>query len=598
MTGKLLTLDRTLELTLPAMLTLLDAHGDDALWRSLEPTERRQRTLDALTRWVLRVAREQPLLLIVEDLHWIDGETQALLDGLVDSLASARVLLVVTYRPVFPHDWGGKAHYTEIRVDVLGAAEAEELLGDLLGAGSGLDDLKRLLVQRTEGNPLFLEESVRNLAETKALAGAPGAYRLAKPISAIRIAPSVHALLAARIDRLSSDEKRLLQAAAVIGTDVPVVLLHQIADAPETDVRRGLAALQAAGFVHEAKLFPDLEYTFAHALTHEVAYGTLLQPQRRELHARIAEALERLRADRLAEHIEQLAYHAFRGELWDKATSYLRQAGIKAAGRSGYSEARGHFEDALGALAHLPDTRETKVQGIDLRLDARAALAPLGNTARSSIACAKPRRSRGRSAIDAGWGSWWRTSARLRNFGEHARALEASRQALDIARELEDADLAIEATYRLAQAHFAVGDLVEASALFRMWQSLSPTTAGLPRCRRFSPPGPEPGSPSRSRISADSQRPRCTRRTPSGSPSRRRTRTRWSSPMPRWEASASNGVTWGPPAARSNTASSCDRRGMPATPTSCRAWAMRMCCPGGCPRVFHSSRSRSGAKCG
>jgi class 3 adenylate cyclase/tetratricopeptide (TPR) repeat protein len=411
-TGKLLTLDWTLEPTLPAMLTLLDAHGDDALWRSLEPTERRQRTLDALTRWVLRVAREQPLLLIVEDLHWIDAETQALLDCLVDSVGSARVLLVVTYRPVFPHGWAGKAHYTEIRVDVLGPAEAEELLQALLGAGSGLDDLKRLLVQRTEGNPLFLEESVRTLAETKALAGASGAYHIAQPISAIRIAPSLHALLAARIDRLSSDEKRLLQAAAVIGTDVPVVLLQQIADAPDADVRRGLAALQAAGFLHEANLFPELEYAFAHALTHEVAYGTLLQPQRRELHARIVDALERLRADRL-------------GELWDKATLYLRQAGIKAAGRSGYAEARGHFEDALGALA-----RE------------------IGDRRRLGLVMA-----------DIG--------ARLRNLGEHARALEATRQALDIARELEDADLAIEATYRLAQAHFAVGDLVEAGVLFQ-----------------------------------------------------------------------------------------------------------------------------------
>jgi len=467
-TGKLLTLDRTLEPALPALLTLLDVPHDDAAWRALDPTERRQRTLDAVKRLLLRHAREQPLLVIVEDLHWIDSETQALLDDLVKGLGSARLLLVVNYRPEYGHDWGRNTYYSQTRVDPLARTSAEELLQALLGAGGTLEEQKRLLIERTQGNPFFLEESVRALVETKGLVGEPGAYRLAGPTYRLQVPASVHAVLAARIDRIPAAEKRLLQAAAVIGNDVPFPILREIADADEPDLRRGLANLQAAGFLYEASLFPDLEYAFNHALTHEVAYGTLLQQQRRALHARIAEVLERLSGDRLAQHVERLAHHAFRGEVWDKATTHLRQAGLKAAMRSAYGEALTCFEDALRALAHLPESRDAKIEAIDLRLDSRAALAPLGqygqilDRMREAESLARElgdRRRLGLVLADIG--------ARLRNVGDHPRALEASQQARDIAIELGDTGLEIEAKYRLAQAHFAVGDLAQAGSLFR-----------------------------------------------------------------------------------------------------------------------------------
>ncbi len=466
-TGKLLTLDRTLEPTLPALLTLLDVPVDDAAWRTLDPDERRRRTFDAVKRLWLREAREQPLLVIVEDLHWIDPETQALLDGLVDSLGSARLLLLVNYRPEYRHGWGGRTHYTQIRVDPLATTKAEELLEALTGADPALGELKRLLIARTEGNPFFLEESVRSLVETKVLVGEPGAYRLAQPVYTIQVPASVHALLAARIDRLPPDEKRLLQSAAVIGNNVPFMVLREIAEANEPDLRRGLAHLQAAEFLYEASLFPDPEYTFKHALTHEVAYGTLLQQQRRAVHARIVEVLERLHGDRLAEHVERLAYHALRGELWHKAVDYLRQAGTKATMRSAYDEAQTSFDEALRALAHLPESRDTKIQAIDLRLDSRGALAPLGHYSqildrlREAETLAREigdRRRLGRVISDIG--------ARLRNLGDHVGALEAGRHALEIATDLEDRGLEIEARYRLAQAHFAVGDLAQAGALF------------------------------------------------------------------------------------------------------------------------------------
>ena len=466
-TGKVLTLARTLEPTLPALLALLDVPVDEPTWSALDPVERRRLTLDAVKTLWFEEARERPLLLIVEDLHWVDGETQALLDDLVDGLGSTRLLLLVNYRPDYRHAWDSKRDYAEIRIDPLVSTNVDELLQALLGADPALDELKRLLIQRTEGNPFFLEESVRMLVDTKRLVGEPGGYRLAEPVATLQIPASVHALLAARIDRLSAADKRLLQAAAAVGTHVPVVLLRQIAETSEPDLWQSLTNLIAAEFLYEVSLFPDTEYAFKHVLTHDVTYGTLLQQRRRELHARIAEAIEGMYRDRLAEHLERLADHAVRGELWDRAITYLRGAGLKAAMRSAYAEALTFFEEALRAVARLPDSRDAKVQAIDLRLESRAALAPLGHYGRilefmrEAEALATEigdRRRLGLVLADLG--------ARLRNVGDHAHAFESTRQALDIATELGDAGLEIEAKYRLAQTHFALGDLVQAGALF------------------------------------------------------------------------------------------------------------------------------------
>ena len=256
---------------------------------------------------------------------------------------------------------------------------AEELLEALLGDDPGLEPLTALLIERTEGNPFFLEETVRTLVETERPGWSSGArYRLARPIDAIQVPATVQAVLAARIDRLPPEAKRLLQAAAVIGKDVPFALLQAIAEPAEDALRRGLATLQAAEFLYEAGLFPDLEYTFKHALTHEVAYGSLLQDRRRALHGRIVEAIERLYADRLAEQVERLAHHALRGEVWEKAVAYLRQAGRQGLGTLGAS--RGGRVLRAGARrpsARSPRPRETTELAIDIRLDLRNALVPL-----------------------------------------------------------------------------------------------------------------------------------------------------------------------------------------------------------------------------
>jgi class 3 adenylate cyclase/tetratricopeptide (TPR) repeat protein len=482
-TGQVLTLDTALQEALPALLGLLDALPDDSPFLTLDPPQRRQRTLDALKRLLLRESREQPLLVVCEDLHWIDTETQALLDSLVASLPTVRLLLLVNYRPEYQHGWGSKTYYTQVRLDPLPPASANELLQALLGDDPSLEPLKRLLIERTEGNPFFLEESVRALVETGVLVGTPGAYRLEQALPSIQVPATVQGVLAARIDRLLPEEKRLLQTTAVIGTEVPFALLQAIAELPEEDLHRGLAHLQAAEFLLETRLFPERDFTFKHALTHEVAYSSLLLEQRRALHARIVEALETLAGEGVAEQVERLAHHALRGEAWDKAVAYGRQAGEKALARSAYREAVVCFEQALAALEHLPEQRNTLEQAIDLRLTLRSALLPSGDRGRilaylrEAEALAEtlddPRRL-GQVFV--------RLSIHFYFEGAHDQAVAAAHRTLALATACEDVVLRALANERLGIAHYAQGDYRRAINCFGQTMA---SLSGAQYCERF-----------------------------------------------------------------------------------------------------------------
>ncbi len=468
LTGKLLALDEALRPTLPALLTLLDVPAEDREWQALDPPQRRQQTLDALKRLLLRDSQVQPLVVVCENLHWIDTETQACLDSLVESLPTARILLLVNYRPEYQHTWGSKTYYTQLRLDPLPPTCTQTLLQALLGDDAALAPLKRVLVERTEGNPFFLEESVRTLVESQTLVGEPGAYRLARAPLTIQVPATIQAVLAARMDRLPAEDKILLQTAAVIGKDVLFPLLQAIAELPEEALHGALTHLQAAEFLYEARLFPELEYTFKHALTQEVAYGSLLQERRRALHARIVEAIERLYSDRTDEQVERLAYHALRGDVWGKALAYSRQAGAKAAARSAHREAVGCFEQALVALQHLPEHQDTCEQTIDLRFSLRNALLPLGEHGRTfdhlraaeTLAAAmndQPRLGRACAYL----------AEYFRMTGDSARAVESGGRALTLATALGDFALEVMATFFVGTACHALGDYRRAVDCFR-----------------------------------------------------------------------------------------------------------------------------------
>jgi tetratricopeptide (TPR) repeat protein len=276
--------------------------------------------------------------------------------------------------------------------------------------------------------------------------GERGDYRLTQDLPTIQLPATVHAVLAARLDRLPAQEKRLLQTAAVIGTEVPLPLLQAIAELSEDALLRSLTRLQAAEFVYETRLFPEHAYTFKHALTHEVAYGSLLQERRRGLHGRIVEALEALYVDRLTEQTERLAHHALRGQVWEKALAYSRQAGARAFARSAYREAAGYFEQALAALQHLPESRQTQEQAIDLHYDLRLAYLPLLELPRVLEHLQAAKSLAETLGDQRRLGSILSSMAQyLSQRGEHDRALVAGQRAVALADTLGDFTLQVEA---------------------------------------------------------------------------------------------------------------------------------------------------------
>jgi class 3 adenylate cyclase/tetratricopeptide (TPR) repeat protein len=483
-TGQILTLDESLQETIPALLSLLNALPDDSPFRQLDPPQRRQRTLDGLKRILLRESQMQPLLLVFEDLHWIDSETQALLDSLVDSIPTTQLLLLVNYRPEYQHAWGNKTFCTQLRLDPLPPESADALLEALLGDNVSLEPLKKILIERTEGNPFFLEESVRTLVETQVLTGEPDAYLMAQELPSIRVPATVQAVLAARIDRLPQDEKQLLQTASVIGNEVPFTSLQAIAEIPDEALHPSLTHLQAAEFLYETSLFPERIYAFKHALTHEVAYGSLLQERRRALHVQIVEELERLSPSEVADHVERLAYHAFRGAVWDKAIACLRQAGTKAAMRSAYREAVACFEQALLALEHLPKSASTLDQGFDLRMELRPWLVPLADYARILVhlheaeAIAQAQGDRRRLGL-----IYSHLTDYYRLTGHSEQAVAYGEQALTFASELDDFTLQTLAYQRLGHAYHAVGAYRRSIELLK--RNVSSLTGELSR-ERFS----------------------------------------------------------------------------------------------------------------
>jgi class 3 adenylate cyclase/tetratricopeptide (TPR) repeat protein len=358
-------LDPALSDTLPLLYTLMGLHeGPDPL-AQMDPQIRRRRMLDAIKRVILRESLNQPTVVIFEDLHWIDGETQALLDLLADGIANVRVLLLVNYRPEYSHAWGNKSYYMQLRLDALGRESAGEMLSTLLGDGVGLNPLKRLIIERTEGNPFFIEEMVQALFDEGTLVR-NGVVKVARPLSQLRLPSTVQAVLASRIDRLPGEQKQLLQTLAVMGRESPMGLIRQVRSSGAAQLERMLADLQAGEFIYEQVAAGDVEYVFKHALTQEVAYNSLLVERRRLLHERTGEAIEALFDERIDDHLAELAHHYSRSANVNKAVDYLGRAARQAVSRSAFAEAQAQFQKGLELLKTLPESSERDARELEL----------------------------------------------------------------------------------------------------------------------------------------------------------------------------------------------------------------------------------------
>ncbi|MFQ5477267.1 MAG: AAA family ATPase [Candidatus Binatia bacterium] len=374
---RLLALERKLEDTLPYLFGVLDIAEATSSLEQMDPQIRRQRTVDAVKALLIRESLNQPLVLVFEDLHWIDAETQAFLDLLTDSLATTQILLLVTYRPEYRHDWSSRSHYSHLRIDPLGSAEALEMLGTLLGDGvpARTEPLIQRILQRTDGNPFFIEEVVRMLADEEVLSGRPGHYRLERTPRELHIPATVQAVLASRIDRLPAGGKDLLQTLAVIGQTFSAALVQRVLAQAGHGLDIGvLSDLKAAEFIFEQPAFPQPEYRFKHTLTHEVAYGAVLGNRRRAIHESAARAIEDLYRSELAGHYCELARHYSCSDNKAKAVQYLRLAGQQALQRSAYDEAIVQFTKVIELIETLPETTERDAQELALQTTLGAAL--------------------------------------------------------------------------------------------------------------------------------------------------------------------------------------------------------------------------------
>jgi class 3 adenylate cyclase/tetratricopeptide (TPR) repeat protein len=357
-TGNVLTLDRALEDTLPYLFALLSiAEGEDPI-AQMDGQLRKRRTLDAIKRILLRESLNQPLMVIFEDLHWIDDETQALLNILADSIPNSRILLLVNYRPEYSHQWNSKTYYTQLRLDPLGKESADEMLTALLGGGADLAPLKRVIIEKTEGNPFFMEETAQVLLDEGALVREGSAVRLTRPIAELKIPPTVQGILAARIDRLPADGKDFLQMLAVLGKEFSLSLVREVIKKPDDELNRMFNDLQLAEFIYEQPAVGDTEYTFKHALTQEVSYNSVLIERRKQLHERAGAALETIFKDRMEDHLASLAFHYGRSANAIKAAEYFGRAAAQSMERSAYAAAAAWIDDGLKQIAAIPESPE------------------------------------------------------------------------------------------------------------------------------------------------------------------------------------------------------------------------------------------------
>jgi transcriptional regulator with AAA-type ATPase domain/tetratricopeptide (TPR) repeat protein len=453
--------------TLAFVRYLLSVDPGDPAVRTMDPRQRHAAIVEATHRLLALGAELRPHVLVLEDLHWCDPATEDWIGRLIDGIAGQRVLVVMTCRPGYRPGLGSRSFHTALALSTLSGEESLRVAGDLLGVDELPPALQALVLGKAEGNPFFIEELVRSLEEQGVVRRANDQLVLTASLDDVTAPDTVEEVILDRTHRLDEPLRQVLEVASVIGRTVPVGLLAAVTGRPEAALAADLGRLQAAEFLFETRLFPEVEYTFKHALTQDVAYGRVKPDERRALHARIVNAIETLHRDRLDEHVERLAYHATRGEQWAAAVRYARRAGVKAFDRSANREAAASFDEALAALAHLPGNADTLAEAIDIRLAARSVLLQLGElrrierSLREAEALATALGDRGRLA----WVWTYMTIAHL-FAGDPGEALAVGERALALAEDIGDVGLRASARTPLAHACCERGDYRRAVTLY------------------------------------------------------------------------------------------------------------------------------------
>jgi class 3 adenylate cyclase/tetratricopeptide (TPR) repeat protein len=399
----------------PYLRALLSVDPGDPAVATMSAAQRRGETLDALRRLLALAAARRPRVLLIEDLHWADAATEHFLTALVDGVPGIPAVLVFSYRPGYAQPFGERSFVTRVAPAALSTEDTARMAEDILESTGLPPALTALIAGKAEGNPFFVEEVVRSLRETGAVRLADGRPVLAVPVDQIHVPDTVQDVIAARIDRLPEEPKRALQVASVIGREFTRRLLGRLAEvrAGADAVLRDLAAIE---LIREKALFPELAYMFTHALTHDVAYGSLLVQRRRELHRLIGSAIEELYAERIAEHYEMLAHHFRQAEDWARALPYLLKAAEKAARASGLHEALALYAEALEAVRHLGDRAplETSMEILSVRADLLYGIGEYGPSAAEAQRLAELARQAGDPGREAGalaqqaWAEFWR----------------------------------------------------------------------------------------------------------------------------------------------------------------------------------------------
>jgi transcriptional regulator with AAA-type ATPase domain/tetratricopeptide (TPR) repeat protein len=441
---------------LPYLLHLLGVEEGSPRLTAVQPEIIKARTFEVLREMVLRLSQRRPVIVIVEDLHWSDKTSQEFFATLVDAVAGTRILLLFSYRAGFHQSWIGKSYATQIALQPLPREESASIVRAILGMKPVAEPIVDLIVAKGGGNPFFLEELTRTV------------HGQASAAQSSVVPDTIHEAILARVNLLPVRANQLLRAAAVIGPQVPAALLAAIADLPEQEYRDGLVDLQAVELFYEKTPLPEREYSFKHALTQQTVYESLLAGERRDLHSRIVASIEGLYPGRLGEHVEHLAHHALQAETWGKAVAYLRQAGAKAAARSAHVEAAAFYEQALTALAHLPENRERVEQAIDLRFDLRMPLHLLGQFERilDHLRQAHTLAETLDEQRRLGWVSSYLMQY-YRNTGDQASAKNAGERAIVIADKLGDFALRVTTDTHLGVVYGTLGDYRRAVEILR-----------------------------------------------------------------------------------------------------------------------------------